>query len=82
MGKTEQLEQNFLAERTDRPKWLIFNDDGKPTAVNYLKLADTILKDNPMAVVPFGDDMNYYLYNGINWEQVKRETGTNILRTC
>ncbi|CAK1224066.1 DNA primase [Fructobacillus tropaeoli] len=72
MGKTEQLEQNFLAERTDRPKWLICNEDDKPTAVNYLKLADTILKDNPMAVVPFGDDMNYYLYNGINWELVKR----------
>lgn len=72
MGKTEQLEQNFLAERTDRPKWLICNEDGKPTAVNYLKLADTILKDNPMAVVPFGDDMNYYLYNSINWELVKR----------
>lgn len=72
MGKTEQLEQNFLAERTDRPKWLICNEEGKPTAVNYLKLADTILKDNPMAVVPFGDDMNYYLYNGINWELVKR----------
>ena len=72
MGKTEQLEQNFLAERTDKPAWLICNEDGKPTAVNYLKLADTILKDNPMAVVPFGDDMNYYLYNGINWEQVKR----------
>lgn len=72
MGKTEQLEQNFLAERTGKPAWLICNEDGKPTAVNYLKLADTIIKDNPMAVVPFGDDMNYYLYNGINWEQVKR----------
>lgn len=72
MANTEQLEQNFLAERTNKPKWLICNEDGKPTVVNYLKLADTILKDNPMAVVPFGDDLNYYLYNGINWEQVKR----------
>ncbi|CAK1237011.1 DUF5906 domain-containing protein [Fructobacillus evanidus] len=76
MGKTEQLEQNFLAERTDKPDWLICNEDGKPTAVNYLKLADEILKNSPLTVAPFGDDMNYYMFNGVNWEQVKKERAT------
>ncbi|CAH1853100.1 DUF5906 domain-containing protein [Convivina intestini] len=72
MDDKEQLEQEFLANATERPKWLICNEDGKPTGVNYLLLADIILKRKPIAVVPFGYDMNYYLYNGINWEQVKR----------
>ncbi|MCK8627655.1 hypothetical protein [Fructobacillus cardui] len=75
MTDTQELEQEFLNIKQNKPKWLTSNGNGAP-AINYLRLADEILKNNPLTVAPFGDDMNYYMFNGVNWEQVKKERAT------
>ncbi|CAK1235613.1 DUF5906 domain-containing protein [Fructobacillus evanidus] len=62
-----------MAKIEKQPKWLIVDGDGKPKNINHLLLAETILKKHPIKVVPFGNDFNYYSYNGVNWEDTKKE---------
>ncbi|GAP03374.1 potassium-transporting ATPase subunit A [Fructobacillus pseudoficulneus] len=72
MTEKEQLEQVFADTVAQKVDWVQYNQDGKAVGVKYVELADLIIKEHPFLAVPFGDELTYYSYNGVNWDKVTK----------